>query len=266
MENQASSDNTKLSLGLLQFDIIWENVTANLKKIEALISVQPMPELIVLPEMFSTGFTMKPASVASENLKTVVPWMQAVSEKHGIGLCGSLCVEVKGAYVNRLYFYDSGKLLTTYDKRHLFTLAGEEKVYTAGSEGPSLEFRSWKIRPLICYDLRFPVWCRNKTRDDLYIFVANWPEKRSYAWQQLLRARAIENLAYVAGVNRVGLDGNGIAHNGASALINGLGETLQERSQGEEGMIFETLSLDHIRDIRSRFGFLEDADDFILRN
>lgn len=152
----------------------------------------------------------------------------------------------------------------TYDKRHLFTLAGEEKVYTPGEERPSVLFREWRIRPLICYDLRFPVWCRNDNEADLYIFVANWPQKRAYAWQQLLRARAIENMAYVVGLNRVGEDGNGMAHSGDSAVIDGLGEVLEAPKPGRETLITAILDAEHIAQIRSRFGFLRDADSFQL--
>lgn len=254
-----------LSLALLQFDIVWEDVDANLKKIESHIERLQEVDLLLLPEMFSTGFTMQPEKFGERNANEVVSWMRRWSEKKQMAICGSLCVEDSGKFFNRLFIFDKGDLQLTYDKRHLFSLAGEEIVYNPGTDAKTWSFKTWRIRPFICYDLRFPVWSRNTDEIDLYLYVANWPERRIEAWEKLLQARAIENMAFVAAVNRVGEDGNEIAHNGASQVVNSLGRVIKRMADNEEGILKVDISRTESLKVRERFGFLKDRDAFILQ-
>jgi omega-amidase len=214
--------------------------------------------------MFSSGFTMKPAANANTIDGEAVKWMHKLAREQNAAVTGSLVIEQNGNYYNRLFFVEPNGKQHTYNKRHLFTLAGEEKVYTGGNSRIIIDYKGWRIMPQVCYDLRFPVWCRNDVDYDLIYFVANWPERRSYHWRQLLLARAIENQAYCIGVNRVGDDGNGIYHSGDSAAIDPLGEYLSDIKPGESTTEIVTLKKSRIEQVRSRFGFLKDQDDFEL--
>lgn len=264
-----------LNISLIQADLHWENVAANLASLEEKIASLPgKPEVVVLPEMFSTGFSMKPANLAQAMDGEAVNWMKKVAAKYKIILTGSLMIretdeDEQPKYFNRLVWMLPTGEYGQYDKRHRFGFAGEDKEYTAGTRRMIASVKGWKINLLICYDLRFPVWSRQQTAEggqpeyDVLIYVANWPEKRSLAWKTLLQARAIENQCYVVGVNRVGEDGNGIAYSGDSMVIDPLGEVLYSKAGREDAF---TVSLDPevIRDVRERFPFWRDGDRFVI--
>jgi omega-amidase len=261
-----SAPQDELQVALLQINLKWEDPSANFHRIaDFLQQLSPHTDLVLLPEMFSTGFTMNPDELGGFNALEGVQQMRKWSMEHAFAIGGSLCIEENGKFFNRLLVFYQGEELVQYDKRHLFSLAGEEKIYTPGNSLALLKLKGWKICPLICYDLRFPVWSRNADDVDLYLYVANWPERRIQAWEKLLQARAIENMAYVAGVNRVGEDGQGIAHNGASQIIDPLGEVILRQADHREGWISATLSWSTQQALRARFGFLKDRDRFTLQ-
>lgn len=246
----------------IQTTLFWEDQEKNIDHFTGLIQKLEATDLIILPEMFSTGFSMKPELNYEEVNGMAFRWMQNMAQSKETAICGSLIVRENDSFFNRLYFVLPDSNYYTYDKKHLFTLAGEEKVYTAGKEKILIDYKGWKISPLICYDLRFPVWCRNVEEADLMLFVANWPERRSEAWKSLLKARAIENMCYVLGLNRIGDDGNGIYHSGDSGIYNELGELISSIEAGEESCETYTLHKDRIYQSRERFNFLNDRDSF----
>lgn len=253
-----------LNLALLQTELHWENPAANRSKFETLIrKLSSSTDVAVLPEMFSTGFTMNPENVDDSEGGKTREWMLALAKETNMLLIGSTVFAEKGNYFNRLFAaFPDGRCLQ-YDKRHTFTLAGEDQVYEAGSERLEFEYKGFRICPLICYDLRFPVWSRNTNDYDLLLYVANWPLQRVAAWDALLKARAIENMAYVAGVNRVGEDGGGYAYNGHTAVYDMLGEQLCFRGDSE-GVLEVQLSRDTLLETRKKFRFLQDRDRFTL--
>lgn len=247
---------------LVQTDLFWENREKNFQKISAAVRDIDHTDLILLPEMFSSGFSMSPEKNYEVEPGIGLQWMQDLSAIKNCAVCGSIIVREGDKYYNRLYFVSENGNFETYDKKHLFTLAGEEKVYTAGQKKLITEYRGWKILPFVCYDLRFPVWCRNTEEADLMLFVANWPERRAEAWKTLLKARAIENMCYVAGVNRVGKDGNGIDHSGDSALYDELGGLQSDFKPFTEAVCTYELQKKKIYDSRKKFSFLKDRDSF----
>lgn len=255
-------DNLRVSL--VQAHLVWENTTENLTQLYGQIKNIDSTDVIILPEMFATGFTMD----AKNNATTVdgepVKWMQKVAQEKNACVTGSLIIEENGAFYNRLFWVQPDLKAITYNKRHLFTLAGEEKVYAPGEERQCIEYKGWRIMPQVCYDLRFPAWCRNNINYDLLFFVANWPERRSYHWQQLLIARAIENQAYVVGVNRVGPDGNNVNHSGNSAAIDALGQCIYEAEPNAASIKTVILKKAHLQEVRSKFSFLADQDSFTI--
>ncbi|MGB0177427.1 MAG: amidohydrolase [Owenweeksia sp.] len=252
----------ELKITLVQAELHWEQSQANLDHFDQLLSEITSSDLIILPEMFSTGFTMKPLGVAETENGNTVKWMRNTAQQYNSALCGSVVINEKDSFYNRMFFVFPDGNYHTYDKRHLFTLAGEEKVYSRGEKRLLIHYRGWKIVPFICYDLRFPVWCRNSDEAELMLFVANWPERRSLAWKTLLRARAIENMCYVAGVNRVGNDGNNVFHSGDSGLYDERGRLISDFRPGEEEVKTFTLKKDVVRASRERFSFLKDRDQF----
>ena len=258
-----------LTITTIQTNLFWEDKRANLQMLEEKIaSLSDKTEIVVLPEMFSTGFSMQPQLFAETMDGEAVEWMQRVSSENGIILTGSLIIEEDGKYYNRLIWMLPNGQLGHYDKRHLFAYAGEHEHYTAGSKRLIASVKGWKINLQVCYDLRFPVWSRQQTEDntpeyDAIIYVANWPEKRSHAWKTLLCARAIENQCYVIGVNRVGNDGNNIYHSGNTLVIDPLGQVLYHMAD-EEDINTITLSKEKLAEIRGRFPFLNDADSFTI--
>ena len=255
-----------LSITLVQSDLIWENPKQNRiffsKKIDAL---SKSVDLIILPEMFSTGFTMNPAKVTETMDGKTILWLKKIAEEKNTAITGSLVIKEDGNYHNRLVFVLPTGEIQTYDKRHTFTLAGENKVYTAGTKKLIIDYKGWKICPLICYDLRFPVWARNVKNYDLLIYVANWPRPRINAWNTLLKARAIENMSYCIGVNRVGSDDNGYQYSGHSAAYDSLGKKISTIKPNEVTTEIITLNKEDLLKTREKFRFLDDKDDFILK-
>jgi len=252
-----------LKIVMIQANLAWEAPLKNRdyfsKKIDA---ISESVDLIILPEMFSTGFTMNPNNVAEFMDGETILWMQELAKSKNSAITGSLIIKENNNFYNRLVFvYPSGEM-KTYDKRHTFTLAGEHKVYTAGTEKLILEYKGWKICPLICYDLRFPVWARNVEAYDLLLYVANWPKPRIAAWDTLLKARAIENMTYCIGVNRVGLDVNKHEYSGHSAAYNSLGEQLSNIPVAAEMTEIITLDAKHLQRTREKLQFLNDRDSF----
>ena len=251
-----------LRLHYFQADLYWEDFQANQQLIDQHLSpLQGKTDLILLPEMFGSGFTMEPARVAQEMSGPGVTWMQDTARKLDSAVMGSLVIQEGPNYYNRLICAEADGSVSFYDKRHLFSFAGENKSYTPGHHHLILTIKGWKILSLICYDLRFPVWSRNVWNYDLLVYVANWPATRIEAWQTLLRARAIENQSFVVGVNRVGVDPLGNAYPGLSAVYDMAGKLLHESgSQEELGNV--TLQKDVLADYRSHFSFLNDMDRF----
>ena len=247
----------------IQTELTWENPQENIDRFIKIISELPDDiNLVLLPEMFTTGFSMKPEKLAHSDVTTDLSDLLNVCKQKDVHLIGSVMTEDSGGYFNRLIHVNAnGVIANHYDKRHLFSLAGEEKVYTSGNANIQIEIKGWKIRPLVCYDLRFPVWCRNDTDYDLLVFVANWPEKRIAHWRQLLIARAIENQSFTVGLNRVGEDGNDYVFNGNSMIVSPSGEVLRE-SIGKTENIIETLKYSEIQEFRKYLSALEDKDDF----
>ena len=250
-----------LNVALIKAEQAWEDIEANLglfqKKIE---QVDAGTHLIVLSEMFTTGFTMHPGHFAQTMGGTAISWMKARSQETRADITGSMIIGEDGCYYNRLIWVKPDGRLYWYDKRHLFRYAGEQDVYSAGRQHLLVECHGWRIRPFICYDLRFPVWIRNLDLVyDAALFVANWPQRRAPHWKALLKARAIENQCYVAGVNRVGVDGNGYYHSGDSRIIDPMGRMVAGMSD-EEGIIAGVFSAEVLQDYRSQFPAWMDAD------
>ncbi|HWB63673.1 MAG TPA: amidohydrolase [Chitinophagales bacterium] len=255
-----------LKVTLIQANLHWEDVDANLIMFgEKIAGLKEATDLIVLPEMFSTGFSMNVAKLAEPmNNSKAIKWMRKMAAGKNAVITGSLMLEDGGAFYNRLIWMLPNGTFEQYDKRHLFSLSNEEKLYTPGNERIMVELKGWRVCPLVCYDLRFPVWSRNEPHGyDLLLYVANWPERRIYAWKQLLVARAIENQSYVIGLNRVGNDGNDIYHSGDSMVVDALGNVLYHKQHDED--VFTTeLNYEELEKTRKALPFLKDADSFIV--
>lgn len=252
-----------LKLALVQTDVVWQNAFENrIRYSEKMDNIKEDVDVIILPEMFSTGFSMQPQEVSETMQGETVEWMKKIASKKNAAICGSLIISEEKQFYNRFLFVMPNGEISFYNKRHLFSLAGEEKVYSQGVERKLIEFRGWKIHPLICYDLRFPVWARNVDEYDLLLYVANWPKPRIVAWDTLLKARAIENLCYTVGVNRVGADENGYEFSGHSAVYDCLGEKLTFSIPNHESVEIIELYKDHIEKVRSQLNFLNDKDTF----
>lgn len=265
-----------LTISLIQTHLHWEDKTANLQMLEQkIMGISAQTELLVLPEMFSTGFSMKPELYAEKMDGESLQWMKRVAAAKKIILTGSLIIEENGQYFNRLIWMLPNGQYGVYDKRHRFAFAGEDEHYTAGSKRLIASVKGWRINLLVCYDLRFPVWARQspsaadrahgEAEYDLLVYVANWPERRSHAWKTLLQARAIENQCYVVGVNRVGNDGNNIYHSGDSMVVDPMGEIVYTKKD-EEDIFTITLKKEELVAVREKLPFLRDADRFLLLN
>jgi len=253
----------KLKVVGIQADLVWENPQKNSVFFEEKINTfESDVDLIVLPELFMTGFTMHPEKVAEKMNGFTVSWMQKIAKDKQTALCGSVVISDNNTYYNRLVFVHPSGAIETYNKRHSFTLAGEDKVYTSGTKKISIAYKGWKICPFICYDLRFPVWTRNAENYDLLIFVANWPTARIKAWETLLKARAIENMSYVIGVNRTGVTANNYTYSGNSVILDCLGEELSNLKKNEIGIVSATIERKNLKDTREKLGFLNDMDSF----
>ncbi len=252
-----------LRVTLVQSNLHWEDISANLEMFSAKLEHVHQTDLIVLPETFTTGFCMN-VKLAEEMDGQAVQWMRATATSKDSVVCGSVMIKEDGRYYNRFIWMQPDGTHYIYDKHHLFCISEEPKFFTPGQEHLIVDIKGWKISPFICYDLRFPVWMLNKDAVyDILICVANWPQKRNAAWKALLPARAIENQSYVIAVNRTGTDGNGIQHSGDSMVIDALGEILYQKSDVED--IFTTeLHYEPLRQLRNQLPFLNDADDFVV--
>jgi omega-amidase len=257
---------SSLTLTTIQTDLQWENKAANLQLLkEKINNIEEKTEIIVLPEMFSTGFSMQPHLFAETMDGETVNWMRDVARTKKVVLTGSIIIKEEDRYYNRLIWMLPNGESGYYDKRHLFAFGEEDKYYTAGKKRLIASVKGWKINLQVCYDLRFPVWARQQSEAeyDLLLYVANWPERRIRAWKTLICARAIENQAYVVGVNRVGNDGNNIYHSGDSLIIDPLGEVLYHMQDAED--IFTiTLQKEKLDEVRARFPFGKDSDHFTI--
>lgn len=255
----------KLRVAIVQSELHWEDPEANRLMFDQKIrAIEQEVDLIVLPEMFTTGFSMEAKKLAEPHEGATLDWMCNIAKSLNTAITGSVITKDKARFYNRLYFVLPDGSYHWYDKRHTFTLAGEHRTYTAGSEKLIVEYQGWKICPLICYDLRFPVWARNTEDYDLLIYVANWPSKRVAAWDALLMARAIENMSYCVGVNRVGFDGNGHEYPGHSGVYDVLGEQLIFEEEASSFTQVATLDKEHLRKTRKQLQFLNDRDSFNL--
>lgn len=255
----------KLKVALVQTGLIWESPKENRVVLsEKIRGIKSDVDIIVLPEMFTSGFTMHPGAVAETMEGTTINWMKTLAKDVDAAICGSLVISEGANYYNRFVFVKPDASIVFYDKRHTFTLAGEDKVYKSGNENILITYKGWKIRPLICYDLRFPVWARNVDNYDMLIYVANWPKPRVNAWDALLKARAIENMSYCIGVNRVGMDANDLEYSGHSNVYNGLGDAQIQLSDAQEAITITILDKNHLTTIRESLRFLNDRDSFII--
>lgn len=271
-----------LTITGIQTHLHWENPVANLNMLEEKIkSISDRTEIVILPEMFSTGFSMKPETLAETMDGETVKWMKRIASEKKIILAGSVMITdsvhnnkdqtgtTGPAYYNRLIWMLPSGQYGYYDKRHLFAYAGEDERYTPGTKRLIASVKGWKINLLVCYDLRFPVWSRQQLKEegpefDLLVYVANWPERRIHAWKTLLQARAIENQCYVAGINRVGKDGHDIYHSGSSMVIDLLGEILYQE-ENKEAVFTITLQKEKLEDTRAKLPFWKDGDSFIIQ-
>ena len=262
-----------LTVAIIQDALHWQQPGANrdqfADRLDALVAAQQETsiDVAVLPEMFTTGFTMNAAEVAEPMDGPSLDWMRAQAARHRLALTGSLVIAEGGHYFNRLLWVMPDGVVHSYDKRHLFRMAGEHEVYEAGTSQVVIECNGWRVAPFICYDLRFPVWSRRRAGQgfdyDVALYVANWPAPRHDAWHTLLRARAMENQCYVLGVNRIGIDGNGIDYPGGSAVLDYLGRDL---ANCHDALTAAAVTLSHagLRQARERFPLWRDADDFVI--
>ena len=254
-----------MKIALIQSDLYWEDAAKNRMSFESKINqIDSDVNLIVLPEMFSTGFTMNASEVAETMQGETVLWMQTLAKQKDCAITGSLVIVDNNQYYNRMLFVFPSGEIQYYDKRHLFSLAGEDLFYTAGTQKVIVDYLDWKICLQICYDLRFPVFARNVENYDLLLYVANWPKVRTKAWDTVLNARAIENLSYVAAVNRIGLDDNNFEHIGHSQLIDFWGDYIIA-PQETEGVFVGELDKNAMVEMRKKLNFLNDKDDFEVK-
>ena len=253
-----------LTVSLVQARLAWREPEANRDHLEAMIRAAGAADLYVLPETFTTGYLGETRDTDEDMDGATLAWLRSLAGELGAAICGSAVIEADGGRRNRFLLCGPEGELHFYDKRHLFSYAGEDRRYLAGRDRVVFEYRGWRICPQICYDLRFPVWCRSRGDYDMLLFVANWPSPRVNAWDALLKARAIENQCFVVAVNRVGEDGNGVQYPGHSAIYGPLGEVLIE-PWGEEDSRSTSLSLGTVTEIREKFPFAAEADDFQIQ-
>lgn len=268
MENPNYLNINNLKITVFQAYLFWENVDKNLQNISLRLSsgVKEKTDLIVLPEMFNTGFSMHAADLAEEMDGKTMTWMAAAAAKYDCVITGSLIIKEKGNYYNRMIWMLPTGEYQHYDKRHLFGMSEEDKTYTAGEDKVVVELKGWKIRLAVCYDLRFPVWLRNNdSAYDILLIIASWPDRRIPHWKVLIPARAIENQSYVVAVNRVGHDGNEVYHSGHSMCIDAYGNTVYYKPEDEDLYTF-SINYEELVKIRRGFPFLKDADNFSLMN
>ena len=254
-----------MKISVIQTDLLWEDKPRNLQNLDKLISpLVNKTDIVVLSEMFNTGFSMNPEKLYESPETETFKWMIDLAQKGNFGLCGSYIIKENMHFFNRWIFVTPEKESWYYDKRHLFSIGKEDKFFTRGEKRLIFTFRGVRINPLVCYDLRFPVWSRNKNDCDLIICAANWPESRREAWNILLKARAIENQCYVAASNRIGTDGEGIVYSGDSMILDPRGTVLTSANTNEENSITGEISMTELSDYRKKFPALNDADTFTL--
>ncbi len=257
-----------LKVTIIQADLLWENVDENLAMFsEKINAISEITDVIVLPEMFNTGFSMLSEKIAETMNGKTIAWMKKQAEKSDAVITGSLVIEEDNKYYNRLVWAQPDGELHTYDKRHLFRMADEHKSFSSGKKRLIVNYKGWRICPMVCYDLRFPVWSRNSSKEespayDVLIYMANWPEARKTHWSKLLEARAIENQCYVVGVNRVGEDENGFSYSGNSAVVNFMGEAIASTAEKIESTETCSLSLGELNTWREKFPLSLDGDEF----
>lgn len=253
-----------MNIALIEKELHWENIPMNLSSFEeTLQKLDKGYRMVVLPEMFSTGFTMNPWKFTSKELERVPDWMNKMATTLKICVCGSSIAKDGNGYYNRFYFAFPDGALVWYDKKHLFRMGKEPEAYKAGGQRKVFDFEGWRILPQVCYDLRFPVWNRNQDDYDMAIYVANWPAARKDAWLTLLKARAIENQCYVVGVNRIGSDPN-VPYDGGTVVFSPKGEEVSQMVDEEWGIISANLNLDALNDFRKKFPVWKDRDSFSL--
>lgn len=255
-----------LHVTAIQTSLQWESRKENLNHFNAVLQGMDSDQvdLVVLPEMFTTGFTMNAPHCSDHPEGETLHWMRRQAKYRNAAITGSVIIEENGRHYNRLYFVWPEGRYEIYDKRHTFSFAGEDRVFTQGKTRLVIDYKGWKICPLICYDLRFPVWSRNTEEFDLLLYVANWPASRIDSWDTLLPARAVENLCYALGVNRVGEDGNGISYNGHSVVCDALGNGMGQLEDDAIGLVSAILDKEELMKIRDRYRFLDDRDEFDL--
>ncbi|MEO5910793.1 MAG: amidohydrolase [Pelobium sp.] len=256
---------SQLKITLLQAYLFWENIDKNLQNISLKLSaIREKTDLIILPEMFNTGFSMNASELAEEMDGKTMKWMHEKADRFDAVVTGSLIIKEEGNHYNRLIWMQPDGVYQYYDKKHLFGLGGEDKVYTAGNKRLIVELNGWKIMPAICYDLRFPVWLRNKDEYyDLLLVIASWPEKRAAHWRTLIPARAVENQSFIIALNRVGHDGNEVYHSGDTTCLDPQGNVVYYK-RDEEDLYTFTINKDEVAKAREQMPFLKDADDFDL--
>ncbi len=256
----------KLTVSIIQANLVWEDVDTNLKAFTKKIQSIESTDLIVLPETFSTSFSMNSETLAEPMNGKTMSWMAEIAQNKNAVVAGSAILKENNQIFNRFIWMRPNGSFEKYDKRHLFRMGNEHNHFTAGKERLIVELKGWKICPQICYDLRFPVWSRNKKQEyDLLLYVANWPEVRTAAWEKLLYARAIENQCYVAAVNRIGVDGEGVNCIGNSMFIDPKGELIWKAADAKEESSTTEIYLDELNDFRKKFPVGMDADDFEVR-
>ena len=255
-----------LRFSIIQTNLVWESPKENLESFRSLLlPLKSKTDVIVLPEMFTTGFSMNPKELFDSSEGTTLKWMIQQAAYLDAAIIASAIIKDKDKFYNRLFFVCPDGSYHTYDKKHMFTLAGEHECYTPGQQRLVVNYKGWRICPFICYDLRFPAWARYKGDYDVLVYVANWPARRISAWDILLKARAIENMSYCVGVNRIGTDGNQYPYIGHSAIYDALGN-LKSTSDFEKELVdTQVLSYQELISIRERLGFLNDRDEFELR-
>ena len=257
---------TDLKVGLIQTELFWEDTDANLNMFsEKLDQLSGGTDIAILPEMFTTGFSMHPEKLAEPTESKTLRWMRSMASDKGLAIMGSVIIREASNYYNRLFVVFPDGSWNKYDKRHLFRMGEENKHYTAGRDKLIFSLKGWRILPLICYDLRFPVWSRNRGDYDLLVYVANWPESRRHVWRALLPARALENQCYVVGLNRVGSDGQDLTYSGDSMVIHPKGHSMSHTQPGEQSVETVSLSLDELQTFREKFPVGKDGDDFNIK-
>jgi len=253
-----------LNVSIIQTDLLWEDVEGNLANFDEKISQLPTTNLIILPEMFATGFSTNTVMLAQTENGRIAQWLKAKSQETGAVIIGSVIIEEAAKYYNRLYAAFPDGRLDKYDKRHLFRMGLENQFFSQGIERLIIQIGDWRIMPLVCYDLRFPVWARNQNEYDLLIVIANWPSSRRSQWKTLLKARAIENQVFLAAVNRIGKDGNDIEYSGDSRIINPIGEVISKVPKYQNRSETVTLDKNLLAEYREKFPVLLDADKFTI--